>query len=198
MRRKIEARFFSNRGNSNHGNYGPTRRIGALTALAIALLFATPVFAQLGPPAGQSQGTQAVQLPLSGRSAQSSGTVKTSDQPAPSTTSSNGKGRTTRTGRASRTGESAGRGSDAGSGSRRLLSCRGNGNVDTWLLTSGGPIGMCSPAAVLRRLGGRLGRRVEGHVGVAEILQAPLGEKPGVGTVRDEGLEARCERGGQP
>ena len=54
--------------------------------LAAALLFAAPAFAQLGPPPGQSQGTQAVQLPLSGRTAQTSGSVKTSEAPAPSTT----------------------------------------------------------------------------------------------------------------
>lgn len=54
--------------------------------LAMMMLFAAPVFAQLGPPAGSSQGAQAVQLPLSGRTAQSSGTVKTTEQPAPSTT----------------------------------------------------------------------------------------------------------------
>jgi outer membrane protein TolC len=86
MRRKIEAGFFSNRGNSNRRNYRNPRTVGALPALAIALLFSSPVFAQLGPPAGQSQGAQAVQLPLSGRTSQGSGTVKTSDQPAPSTT----------------------------------------------------------------------------------------------------------------
>jgi len=54
--------------------------------LAAALLLAAPAFAQFGPPSGSSQPTQATQLPLSGRSAQSSGTVKTSEQPAPSTT----------------------------------------------------------------------------------------------------------------
>ena len=59
---------------------------GWLPMLAAALMFAAPVFAQLGPPPGQSQSSQAVQLPLSGRTAQTSGTVKTSEQPAPSTT----------------------------------------------------------------------------------------------------------------
>ena len=54
--------------------------------LAAIFLFAAPVFAQFAPPAGQSQGTQATQLPLSGRTAQSGGTVKTSEAPAPSTT----------------------------------------------------------------------------------------------------------------
>ena len=53
---------------------------------AAALLFAAPVFAQLGPPPDNRRGTQAVQLPLSGRTAQTSGTVKTSEAPAPSTT----------------------------------------------------------------------------------------------------------------
>jgi outer membrane protein TolC len=81
MRRKSEARFFL-----NHGNYKYTRLIGRLPVLAIALLFAAPVFAQLWAPSGQSQGTQAVQLPLSGRTAQNNGAVKTSEQPAPSTT----------------------------------------------------------------------------------------------------------------
>src|SRR5579862_1748265 len=90
MRRKIEVCFFSSRGNSYHRNHrknnGHARSVSALCTLAIALLFAAPVFAQLGPSAAQSQGSQAVQLPLSGRTAQGSGTVKTSDQPAPSTT----------------------------------------------------------------------------------------------------------------
>ena len=81
MRRKTEARFFS----SPFSNLGGKRTGGRLPLLAAALMFAAPVFAQLGPP-GQSQSTQAVQLPLSGRSAQNNGTVKTSEQPAPSTT----------------------------------------------------------------------------------------------------------------
>src|SRR5579863_6343236 len=75
---KIEGRFFSN---------SFVLRIGGrLPLLAGTLLIAVPVFAQLGPPPGQSQGTQATQLPLSGRTAQTSGTVKTSEAPAPSTT----------------------------------------------------------------------------------------------------------------
>jgi len=78
MRRKTEARFFSNLGGKRSG--------GRLPVLAAALVFAAPVFAQLGSPPTQSQSSQAVQLPLSGRTEQSSGTVKTSDQPAPSTT----------------------------------------------------------------------------------------------------------------
>jgi outer membrane protein TolC len=59
---------------------------GRLPLAAVALLFAAPAFAQFGPPSGQSQGTQAVQLPLSGRTAQTNGSVKTSEAPAPSTT----------------------------------------------------------------------------------------------------------------
>jgi outer membrane protein TolC len=82
MRGKTEGRFFS----SVFSNPGDTRLAGRLPLLAAVLLFAAPVFAQLGPPPGQSQGASAVQLPLSGRTAQSSGTVKTSEAPAPSTT----------------------------------------------------------------------------------------------------------------
>jgi outer membrane protein TolC len=78
MCRKTEARFFSSPGGTRFGS--------RLPLLAAALAFAAPIFAQLGPPPGQSQGTQAVQLPLSGRTAQTNGTVKTSEQPAPSTT----------------------------------------------------------------------------------------------------------------
>src|SRR5229473_6409822 len=78
MLRKTEGRFCS--------NLSGRRLIGQAPIVAVALLFAAPVFAQLGPPPGQSQGTQAVQLPLSGRNAQTSGTVKTSEAPAPSTT----------------------------------------------------------------------------------------------------------------
>ena len=77
MHGKIEARFFS----CLFSNLG-----GRLASLAAALFVAAPVFAQLGPPPGQSQSTQAVQLPLSGRTAQTSGSVKTSEAPAPSTT----------------------------------------------------------------------------------------------------------------
>jgi outer membrane protein TolC len=78
MRRKREGRFCS--------NLSGRRLVGRLPLFAAALLFAAPVFAQLGPPPASSQGTQAVQLPLSGRTAQTSGTVKTSEAPAPSTT----------------------------------------------------------------------------------------------------------------
>jgi len=82
MCNQIEARFFS----SHFSNLGGQRLAGVVPFLAAALLLAAPVFAQLGPPPGQSGSTQAVQLPLSGRSAQTSGTVRTSEAPAPSTT----------------------------------------------------------------------------------------------------------------
>jgi hypothetical protein len=75
---KIRGPFFSNPGGA--------RTNGSLLSLAVALIFAAPAFAQLGSPPAQSPGTQAVQLPLSGRAAQSSGTVKASEAPAPSTT----------------------------------------------------------------------------------------------------------------
>jgi outer membrane protein TolC len=65
---------------------GGRRFVNNWPLAAAALLFAAPAFAQFGPPSGSSQGTQAVQLPLSGRTAQSGGTVKTSEAPAPSTT----------------------------------------------------------------------------------------------------------------
>ena len=61
-------------------------RFGVLVVPMALLMFAAPAIAQLGSPAGQSQGSQAVQLPLSGRSAQSNGSAKTSESPAPSTT----------------------------------------------------------------------------------------------------------------
>ena len=81
-RKKVKSRIFS----KFFSNAGGKRFTGRLPLVAAALLLAAPVFAQLGPPAGQSQGAQAVQLPLSGKTAQSSGTVKTSEAPAPSTT----------------------------------------------------------------------------------------------------------------
>jgi outer membrane protein TolC len=56
------------------------------TALATTLLFATPALAQFSQPGGSQQGTQATQLPLSGRSTPTNGSAKTSEQPAPSTT----------------------------------------------------------------------------------------------------------------
>src|ERR1700675_2025371 len=77
MRQKTEGRLFSNSFVMRLG--------GRLLWGAAALWFAAPAFAQLAPPA-QSQGTQATQLPLSGRTAQTSGSVKTSEAPAPSTT----------------------------------------------------------------------------------------------------------------
>jgi outer membrane protein TolC len=74
MRKSTEARSFS--------KFGLGWKLAAIMAL-----LAAPAFAQFGSPGGgSSQGTQATQLPLSGRSAQSSGSVKTSEQPAPSTT----------------------------------------------------------------------------------------------------------------
>jgi len=82
MRNKIEARFFS----SHFSKLGGKRCAGRVPCVAAALLCAAPVFAQFGPPPGQSQGTQAAQLPLSGRTAQTNGSVKTSEAPAPSTT----------------------------------------------------------------------------------------------------------------
>ena len=60
--------------------------IGRVPLVAALLLFSASAFAQFGSPAVQSQGTQAVQLPLSGRTVQTSGSVKTSEAPAPSTT----------------------------------------------------------------------------------------------------------------
>jgi outer membrane protein TolC len=60
---------------------------GVLLVPVAILMLAAPVSAQLGPPPAQSQSSQAVQLPLSGRSAQSNGSAKTSESPAPSTTS---------------------------------------------------------------------------------------------------------------
>jgi outer membrane protein TolC len=78
MRRKIEGLFCS--------NFSRKHLAGRVPLLLSALLFAAPVFAQFGAPAGSSQGTQAVQLPLSGRTTETSGSVKTSEAPAPSTT----------------------------------------------------------------------------------------------------------------
>src|SRR5580704_2851395 len=82
MRNKLEARFFSNHFSELHAK----RWGGRVLLVAAALLVAAPVFAQFAPPAGPSQGTQATQLPLSGRTAQTNRTVKTSEAPAPSTT----------------------------------------------------------------------------------------------------------------
>src|ERR1700692_422981 len=57
-----------------------------LSLAAASFIFTAPAFAKLGAPAGQTTAAQAAQLPLSGRNAQSSGSVKTSEAPAPSTT----------------------------------------------------------------------------------------------------------------
>src|SRR5580692_9031785 len=82
MRRKVDPRFFSCLFLKLGG-----KRLGIrMPLLAAALVIAAPAFAQFAAPAGQSQSTQAVQLPLSGRTAQTNGTVKTTEQPAPSTT----------------------------------------------------------------------------------------------------------------
>jgi outer membrane protein TolC len=84
MRGKTAGRIFSGAPLIVCAQRRAARRVPLVAA---ALLLAAPVFAQFGPPAGSSQGTAAVQLPLSGRTAaQSSGTVKTSEAPAPSTT----------------------------------------------------------------------------------------------------------------
>ncbi len=65
----------------------PRRRAAFPMSFAAAmLLLAAPALAQFGPPTGSSQGTAATQLPLSGRTAQTDGSVKTSEAPAPSTT----------------------------------------------------------------------------------------------------------------
>jgi len=82
MCNQIEARLFL----SQFSNLSGQRLASMAPVLATVLLLAAPAFAQLGPPPPQSGSTQAVQLPLSGRTAQSSGTVKTSEAPAPSTT----------------------------------------------------------------------------------------------------------------
>jgi outer membrane protein TolC len=82
MRNKTEGLFFSNL----FSNPGGECLCCGVPLIAAALLFVAPAFAQFSPPGGQSQGTQAAQLPLSGRTAQTSGSVKTSEAPAPSTT----------------------------------------------------------------------------------------------------------------
>jgi outer membrane protein TolC len=78
MFQKLKAQLFS--------NFIRKYLVGASLLAVAALMLAAPAFAQLGAPGGQSQGTQATQLPLSGRTAQSNGTVKTSEAPAPSAT----------------------------------------------------------------------------------------------------------------
>ena len=52
----------------------------------VALLLAAPAAAQFTAPPATSQTSQAVALPLSGRTAQSNGSAKAAEQPAPSTT----------------------------------------------------------------------------------------------------------------
>jgi outer membrane protein TolC len=82
MPNKIDGRFFSIF-SWKLGGKSCARRAPLFAAV---LLISSPVFAQFVAPAGQSQGTTAVQLPLSGRTAQTNGSVKTSEAPAPSTT----------------------------------------------------------------------------------------------------------------
>ena len=82
MRNKTDGRFFS----IPFLKLRDMRPANRLALVAAALIFAAPVFAQFGPLSGQSQGTTATQLPLSGRTAQTNGSVKTSEAPAPSTT----------------------------------------------------------------------------------------------------------------
>ena len=80
---KLEGRIFTYLFSDRAGR---VRCVGSALLVGAALLAAGPAFAQFGPPATSTPSTQAVQLPLSGRTAQSSGTVKTSEAPAPSTT----------------------------------------------------------------------------------------------------------------
>jgi outer membrane protein TolC len=65
----------------------PLRPVRALLFLAATLLTAFPVGAQFAPPS-QPQTTQAVQLPLSGRTSQSNGTVKATESPIAGLTNS--------------------------------------------------------------------------------------------------------------
>ncbi len=81
MRNRLVAQIFS-----NSFSHLFLKLAGGVPLIAATLLIAAPAFAQFTSPGGQSQGTPAVQLPLSGRTAQSNGTVKTSEAPAPSTT----------------------------------------------------------------------------------------------------------------
>lgn len=83
MLAKLEGRLLTN---LLWDRAGCARCAGSALLAGAALLAAGPAFAQFGPPATPTPGTQAVQLPLSGRTAQSNGTVKTSEAPAPSTT----------------------------------------------------------------------------------------------------------------
>jgi outer membrane protein TolC len=69
-----------------------TRLAIQISGAAFILLLATlalpdRAFAQAGPPAGQSEGTQATPLPLSGRTGQN-GSVKAAQSPVPGTTTS--------------------------------------------------------------------------------------------------------------
>jgi outer membrane protein TolC len=82
MRNKMEGLFFS----KLFSNPGGRHLYSGVPLVAAALLLAAPAFAQFGAPSGQSQGAQATQLPLFGRTSQTSGSVKTSEAPAPSTT----------------------------------------------------------------------------------------------------------------
>jgi outer membrane protein TolC len=82
MGNKIDARFLSIHIWKLRGK----RWSRPVLRFAAALLLAAPAFAQFAAPPGQSQATQASQLPLSGRTAQTNGSVKTSEAPAPSTT----------------------------------------------------------------------------------------------------------------
>lgn len=63
------------------------RRVLTLIVLAAQVALAFPLLAQFAPPA-QRQTPQAVQLPLSGRTAQSNGTVQTTESPIAGVTNS--------------------------------------------------------------------------------------------------------------
>ncbi len=66
----------------------PFHLSGTAVILAVALfMLANPVFAQVGSAGSQSQGTQAAQLPLSGRTGQT-GAVAAGESPVPGTTTS--------------------------------------------------------------------------------------------------------------
>jgi outer membrane protein TolC len=58
----------------------------ASALLAGSLMLCTPGHAQIGAPGGQAPNVEATQLPLSGRTSQNNGSVKATEQPAPSTT----------------------------------------------------------------------------------------------------------------
>jgi outer membrane protein TolC len=63
------------------------RPVGVLIFLVAPLIWAFPAWAQFAPPA-QQQSSQAVQLPLSGRTAQANGTVKATESPIAGVTNS--------------------------------------------------------------------------------------------------------------